>query len=164
VDTHEIVRRSQCSSAAADLELMTPVGRKCHDWIGAHPVRAHDEGWAVWAWELNDADRLHEAELARTAASVGITWSHLDTLSDMTSQRVLVVLSPDLIERVDALAEAQRWSRAATARYLIEAALDAAAEPVHDQGVNIGPRRDEIRGHATVTGRPWGPTPKGGTR
>lgn len=169
IDTHELVRRSQYPGAAADLEIMVPVGRQCHDWIGHHPTQAHDEGWASWSWELNDAERLHEAELARTAASCGITWSQLDMVCDMTTQRVLVGLPEDLVEQIDVMAEDEYRSRSAMLRVLVDEAVAArlgGAEPAPAaSGVDVRatvntPAPDPGRGANPVTGRAYGPVPK----
>jgi hypothetical protein len=51
VDVHELVRRSQRASAAADIEVMQPLCRTCHDWVGAHPRQAVEDGWAMWSWQ-----------------------------------------------------------------------------------------------------------------
>jgi hypothetical protein len=51
VDVHELVRRSQRASAAADVTVMQPLCRTCHDWVGLHPTQAVDEHWAMWSWQ-----------------------------------------------------------------------------------------------------------------
>jgi hypothetical protein len=72
IDTHEVVRRSQCSTAETDLDLMVPLGRSCHDWIGRHPTEAHDEGWGLWRYELADAEAIRRAEWRRLEASLTV--------------------------------------------------------------------------------------------
>lgn len=49
VDHHELTRRAQSSTSAIDLDEMIPIGRQCHDWIGAHPAQAVKDGWAKWS-------------------------------------------------------------------------------------------------------------------
>lgn len=50
VDNHELTRRSQADTAA-DVFQMVPLGRACHDWVGANPTQAVEEGWAMWGWQ-----------------------------------------------------------------------------------------------------------------
>jgi hypothetical protein len=64
VDPHELVRQAH-GDTGTDLDMIVPVGRACHDWITHHPVRAHDEGWALWSWERGDEAALHRAWMAR---------------------------------------------------------------------------------------------------
>ena len=48
VDVHELVRRSQGGSTL-DPANCRALCRLCHAWIGAYPVAAEAEGWAVTA-------------------------------------------------------------------------------------------------------------------
>lgn len=50
VDGDEIRRRSALGSIE-DLDNVRPVGRACHDWVGANPARAHELGLTVKSWE-----------------------------------------------------------------------------------------------------------------
>jgi hypothetical protein len=165
VDTHELVRRSQYAAAAAELELMTPVGRECHDWIMTHPGAAVDEGWALWRWQLADAEAIRAAEWRRLEASV-FAWarqttdSACHTITDMPGMISFRGLSDATLAEIDELAAAEHRSRSNTLVMLIEEALDARQ--------NIGPPpRDPVgemplvgRGINPVTGRPYGPVPK----
>jgi len=169
MDTHEVVRRSQHAAAAIELELMVDVGRECHDWITTHPAQAVHEGWALWRWQLADAEAIRAAEWRRLEASVfawasasrSLDQSHIDTLRDVALPRVLVTLSETVLAELDELAAAEHRSRSNTLAMLIEEALDARQ--------NIGPPPREPAGEMPlprpgrvnpVTGRPYGPVPK----
>lgn len=71
-EAHEILRRAQHAEGAADLELMVPLGRTCHDWVTTHPTEAHDQGWVIWRHELEDAELIRETAWQRLEYSLGL--------------------------------------------------------------------------------------------
>lgn len=64
VDPHELVNRSQ-GDTAADIELIVPIGRTCHDWVTTHPTEARDEGFALRRKDKDDPAAHREAYLRR---------------------------------------------------------------------------------------------------
>jgi hypothetical protein len=161
VDTHELIRRSQHADAAAELELMTPVGRECHDWIGHHPTQAVDEGWALWRWQLADDEAIRAAEWRRLEASV-FAWAikprepitlpadETGNVIDMPRPHtgripVTVRFDPEDLDWLKAAANARGIDVAETLRRLVKASREA-ARPAH----------------STLTGRAHGPVPKAG--
>jgi hypothetical protein len=174
IDTHELVRRSQWTGAATDLEVMVNVGRECHDWIGAHPDAAHAEGWALWRWELADMAARHEAGLRRLAVELGlpaVAYLNLDTsrenlldadsLHDMPRATAQAILDPDVIGEIDRLADAEDRTRSAMIRILVREALSArsARDLLERRTAEATP--PSSRGVNPVTGRAYGPVPKG---
>lgn len=52
-DGDEIKRRS-AGGSIVDPVNVRPVGRRCHEWIGDHPKRAHELGLTLKSWESHD--------------------------------------------------------------------------------------------------------------
>jgi hypothetical protein len=123
VDGHELVRRSQYRVGAAEVDMIWPIGRACHEWVTTHPVEAEAEGWHVPYHAFASVRRS-----ARQASDRGAIVTAMSDTPPSGDNRVTLRISDAGHAFVDALMAETNSDRSAVLRAMFAVASQRRAE------------------------------------